>query len=51
MQLTSTSLLMQQMAPAKQVKVMQEFQKQSSQLDMTVRLKIFPSIALQKHLI
>lgn len=29
---------MQQMDPAKQAKVMQDFQKQSAQLDMTVRL-------------
>jgi hypothetical protein len=28
----------QQMAPAKQAKVIREFQKQSAQMDMTVRL-------------
>lgn len=28
--------LLQQMAPAKQAKVIQEFQKQSAQMDMTV---------------
>jgi hypothetical protein len=27
---------LQQMAPAKQMKIMQEFQKQSAQMDMTV---------------
>lgn len=30
------ALLCQQMAPAKQMKVLQEFQKQSAQMDMTV---------------
>lgn len=32
----------QQMAPAKQAKVIKEFQKQSAQMDMTVKLIINP---------
>ena len=37
-----TSLLhFQQMAPAKQAKVIQEFQKQSAQMDMTVKIVHF----------
>lgn len=30
-------ILLQQMAPAKQAKIIQEFRKQSAQMDMTVR--------------
>jgi hypothetical protein len=33
--------LLQQMAPAKQAMVMREFQKQSAQMDMTVRLSLY----------
>lgn len=32
------SVLLQQMAPTKQAKVIKEFQKQSAQMDMTVQL-------------
>lgn len=32
--------LFQQMEPAKQAKVMKEFQKQSAQMDMTVKFSI-----------
>lgn len=34
-------MLLQQMAPAKQAKVIQEFQKQSAQMDMTVSPNLY----------
>lgn len=36
----STTGIVQEMAPAKQAKVIREFQKQSAQMDMTVRLSL-----------
>lgn len=40
------------MEPAKQMKIMQEFQRQSAQMDMTVRLRPslrYMTILLMKH--